>query len=266
MRLPELPPRLFSGLRALRQYVRMRIACVQHAQGIVACLRHSQRVIRFIENVQGLLVRRHFAVFGERSLGPANCRQIGTARVVVTRHVHFILRQGRYDVIHAQYGIGCVFGVGEAFTQLFKRLVRLFGRLLIALGQVLLCNRREQSEVVIEIDQTFQVNGVIQRRTGRVQLHEAVQRHNCLGRFTGAVLRVGSFHLGLLRQWRAGRARFQLFQHGDGFVPLAVGHTVFGIGINCRRTHGQGFVFYGVAAASAEEHSCTDRKAVTNSR
>ena len=61
------------------------------------------------------------------------------------------------------------------------------GGLLVAFGQILARHEREQAEFIVEVDRALHVERVVDRRAGRVQAHEAVERGQCLGALQQAV-------------------------------------------------------------------------------
>ena len=83
---------------------------------------------------------------------------------------------------------------------------------MVAFCQILACDGREQAQIVIEVDDALEIQGVVEGRTGRVQLHETVERGDCLCGLARLVLGVGFVQLGLLRQRRSSGATFEFFE------------------------------------------------------
>src|SRR5690606_30070415 len=103
------------------------------------------------------------------------------------------------------------------------------------------------------VDDALEVQRVVQRRAGRVQLDEAVQRGLGLGLLVGLVVGIGTFQLGLLRQRRAGRAAFQLLVQGDrAVVGAAVGFGL-GLGVDLVGTPAGGLVLLGRGTAGQQD-------------
>ena len=184
---------------------------LQHAVGVVAQLRQAELVVALRQDVQRLFDRRRLLVFAQRLLCAVGRGHVGAAPVVVARHVQFVLRQRVDDVVHAHARVGGVLGGGELVDQLLERLVRVARGLLVALGHVLARDRAQDAEVVVEVHQALQVHRVVERRAGRVQLDEAVERALRLRALAGLPVGVGQLELRLLRQQRAGGAAFHLF-------------------------------------------------------
>ena len=167
---------------------------------------------------------------------------VGAALVVVLGDVHFVLGQRLHDVAHAQQRVRRVARIRKAHGQLAKGLKRLFGRFLVALGQVLAGVAAKNAQVFIEIGRALEVQRIVQRGAGGVQAHKAVNRGHGLDGLAGLDVRIGFVHLRLLGQGRASGAGFELFQQGNGLFPLAGVHFVFGIGIELRGRHARGLV------------------------
>jgi hypothetical protein len=208
------------------------VAALQHAQRVVAQLGHAQRVIGAVEQVHGLFGGGYVAEFIDGRLRPVDCGHIGAAGQIKTRHVDFGLGQRVHHVTHAQARIRRVFGIGIARDQFSKRRKGVLGRLLVALRQIAPRQPPEQAEVFIEVGQALEVERVVQRRTGRMQAHEAVQGGHGLRRFVVAVVGMGFFQLRLLRQRRACCPAFELFIQRDGLVEGTVGSFVARFGVN----------------------------------
>ena len=135
--------------------------------------------------------------------------------------MHFVAGQRVDDVGHALAGVRRVFGVRKALGEFHEGFVGLLGGFLVALGEVLVDQRREQPQVVVEVDQALEVERVVHGRAGGVQADETVQRGNRLRLLVGFVLGVGLVNLGLLGQHGTSSAAFELFVQANRFVPGA---------------------------------------------
>ena len=71
---------------------------------------------------------------------------------------------------------------------------------LVALRQVLARDHAQETQVVVEVDQAAQVVRVVQRRAGRVELDETLNRRQRCCHLTAAPVGVGQVQQGLLRQ------------------------------------------------------------------
>ena len=109
----------------------------------------------------------------------------------------------------------------ELVHQLLERLERVPRSLLVALGQVLAREAAEDAQVVVEVDQPLQIQRVVDRRAGGMQLDEALERGQCLGLFVLAVQHVGALDLGLLREDGAGGAPFEPLVQLAGAFPAS---------------------------------------------
>ena len=164
-----------------------------------------------------------------------------------------VLGQCRNYVVDAQTGIGGIFGLGKAGTQFTESFQGLLGGLLVAFGQVLLCDRGKNAEVIVEIDDALEVKRVIHGRTGWLQADKTVQRHNGIDRLSTVELRISLVELGLLGQRGAGSARFELVEEGDGLVPLAAIHAVLCVFVKRLGAH-VGRLVRRCAAATERQH------------
>jgi len=191
----------------------------QHAFGVIAQGSHAHRIVGRDQNRQRIFHGGHPLVVGDGLLGPVDGRHMGAFGGVVARHMHLVSGQRIDDVGHALTRVGGVLGVWKAADQIAEGLKGLLGGFLIALGQVLAGDEGEKAQVVVEIHQPFEVQRIVQRRAGGVQLDEAVQCGDGLHFVACFVLGVGFFDLGLLRQQRAGRTAFELVKQADGLVP-----------------------------------------------
>jgi len=142
--------------------------------------------------------------------------------------MHFILRQRVHDVRHAQARVGRVFGFRETGNQFLEGLERFLGSLLIAFGKILAGQEREHAKVIVEVDDAFEVQRVIDRGAGRMQPHEPVDGRQRLCGFGRPVVRVGFVELRLLRQRRTCGAPLELLEQGGRLVIGARVHLVLG--------------------------------------
>jgi hypothetical protein len=81
--------------------------------------------------------------------------------------------------------------------------------------------RAEQPEVVVEVDQTLQVERVVERRAGGMQLDEALERRQGLRLVAALVEHVGLFDLRLLCEGGARGAAFEAFIELAGVIVVA---------------------------------------------
>ncbi|MCY1367452.1 hypothetical protein D9M69_543870 [compost metagenome] len=167
--------------------------------------------------------------------------------------MYLVLCERVHDVVHALARVGRVARLGEARCQFLERLERFLGGLLVALGQVLARQEREHAQVVVEVDHALQVERVVERRAGRVQLHEAVERGDGVGLFAGLVLGVGLFELGLLGQRRAGGTAFELLVQRHCLVVGAGADFVLGFRVDAVGAPVRGLVFLGGGTATGDE-------------
>ena len=163
--------------------------------------------------------------------------------------MHLILGQRIDDVGHALASVFGIAGVRETRGQFAERLKGVLGRFLIAFGQVLLGDPGKKTQVVVEVDQAFQVERVIQCRAGRVKLHEPVERGDGLCLFASLVLRIGLVQLGLLGQGSACCAAFQLFEQWHRLVESTAVEFVLGFRVNAVGAPARCLVFRSARAA-----------------
>jgi ATP-dependent DNA helicase DinG len=254
--LPELPPRTLRGLEAPAQVLASRVVLLQHPAGVVAQLRHAERVVRANHDEQCFFERGNVAVFGQGGLRAIDCRDVRAAREVVARHVHFVLRERVDDVRHARPRVGRVLRFGESRAELAEGLERFLGGLLVALRQVLPRKEGEGPEVVVEVDDPLEVQRIVDRGTGRVQLHEALDGGQRLRLVAGLVVRIGLLELGLLRERRAGSAPLELLEQRDRLVEGTRVQLVLGFGIELVRAPAFGAVHFRRRAAGQQQQRC----------
>ena len=111
----------------------------------------------------------------------------------------------------------------------------------------------KQPEVVVEVDQTFEVERVVNGRAGGVQADEAVQGGHGLDFVAGFVLGKGLVNLGLLGQRGAGCAAFELLVVTNGLVPGASLRLISGFAVDFFRGPTRCDVLGGVRAAAQKE-------------
>ena len=173
--------------------------------GVVAQLDQAEPVVALGEDDERLLGRRRPLELLHRLLRAVGGRDVGAAPQVVARDVHLVRGERVDDVVHAQARVFGVRRLRELLDQLPERLVRVARRLLVALGQVLAREAAEHAEVVVEVDEALQVERVVERRAGRMQLDEALERRQRLRLLAALPEVVGALDLRLLRQHRCRR-------------------------------------------------------------
>ena len=230
----------------------MWVGLVHHTAGVVAQLGHSERVVGLDQDIQRLFKRWHTLVVCQCHLCAANGGHIGATLEVVARHMHFILRQRIDDVGHALARVLRVAGFRKARDQFAESFKGVFGGFLVALGQVLARDEREQAQVVVEVDQAFQVQRIVQSRACRVQLHEPVERCDGLRFFARLVVGIGLVDLRLLGQGGPCSTALQLFQQRNGLVVGPAVHFVLGFRVNAIGTPARRFIDRGAGAASQQ--------------
>ena len=211
--------------------------CLQHAFGVVAQLGQAELVVALRHDVERFFGRRRAAGSPcTACLRPVGRGDVGAAAEVVARDVHLVGRERVDDVVHAQRArrrrtptagsarpAGGTTGRSRA-TACWSRSDRSWP-----------ARVPRKPEVVVEVDQALQVERVVERRAGRVQLDEAVERRQRLRLLAAFQRHVGALDLGLLGEQRAGGAAFEPLVSLIALLVVAERGFFLGFGIESLR-------------------------------
>ena len=176
----------------------MRKGFLQHAPGVVTQVSHAQLVVGVSEHDQGLLGGARGRKLAHDRLCPVGGGYVSAAAKVVAGNSQLARSHCINQVHHALLRVCRVLALWEPVDERSKRIEGVAGRGKVALSQILPAECSEQAFLLVEIDDTFHVERVVERGMAGVELDEAVERSDGEYAFVIAIMRVGNLQLRLL--------------------------------------------------------------------